>query len=69
MNRQFTELIISCIPFFIIVILWIVIARWFRKANKANKANYDNKYIEMKNLLSEIRDELKELNKNNSQKQ
>ena len=69
MKTQLTELIISCIPFFIIVIVWVLIANRFKKVNKMNKTNYDDKYNEMKSLLTEIRNELKELNKNNSPKQ
>ena len=63
---NWTELLISCVPFFIIIIIWIIIVKIFRKYNKTNFIDNHNKTID---ILKEIRDELKELNKNNSQKQ
>lgn len=69
MGINWSDLLISLLPFLIIVTVWLFIVRRFKKANKINKTNYDEKYNEMSGLLREIRDELKELNKNNSQKQ
>lgn len=63
---NWTELLISCVPFIIIIIIWIIIVKIFRKYNKTNFIDNHNKTID---ILKEIRDELKELNKNNSQKQ
>ena len=53
-------------PFIIIIIIWIIIVKIFRKYNKTNFIDNHNETID---ILKEIRDELKELNKNNSQKQ
>ena len=66
---NWTELLISCVPLLIIGAIWLFIISRFKKSNKANKISYEDKYMEMTGLLREIRDELKELNKNNSQKQ
>ncbi len=63
---NWTELLISCLPLFIIIIVWVVIVKRFRKYNKTNFLDKHNETID---VLKEIRDELKELNKNNSQKQ
>jgi large-conductance mechanosensitive channel len=52
-----------------VITIWIIVVRGIKKNNKTVKTNYENKYNEMSGLLKEIRDELKELNKNNSQKQ
>ena len=62
---NWTELLISCIPLFFIIIIWVVIIKTFRKAQKKNKAQFEDKHSEMIGVLKEIRDELKELNKNN----
>lgn len=65
MRIQFSELLITLMPFFIIIALWVGIMYRVKNATKANK----DKSQESFDLLREIRDELKELNKNNSQKQ
>ncbi|MBA4135594.1 MAG: hypothetical protein C0525_12790 [Flavobacterium sp.] len=65
---NWTEILISLLPLFIFIALLIFIRTIFKKAQAANKAIYDDKHNEMIGTLKEIRDELKELNKNNSQK-
>jgi large-conductance mechanosensitive channel len=67
MNTQFKELLFSLLPFIIIVIIWVVIIATFKKYNKGN--SFADRHKETLDVLKEIRDELKELNKNNSQKQ
>ncbi len=69
MSRSLSELLRSLFPFFIIVGIWIVIMIRVKRGNKTARNSYDIKHDEMTRLLGEIRDELKELNKNNSQKQ
>jgi large-conductance mechanosensitive channel len=69
MELDWTGILMSCFPFFVVITIWIIIVRGIKKNNKTVKTNYENKYNEMSGLLKEIRDELKELNKNNSQKQ
>lgn len=59
------ELLISLAPIIIIIIVWIVIMRnFFRKNLKNNK--FEQKQDAMISLLTEIKDELKQLNQNNS---
>lgn len=60
-------LLISLAPLLIVIIIWIFIMYRFKKYNKTN--NFAVNQTETISLLKEIRDELKELNKNNSQKQ
>ncbi|WP_396157445.1 hypothetical protein [Flavobacterium sp.] len=69
MELDWTGILMSCFPFFVVITIWIIVVRGIKKNNKTVKTNYENKYNEMSGLLKEIRDELKELNKNNSQKQ
>ena len=67
MNTQVKELLISILPFIIITIIWVGIIARFKKYNKGN--SFADRHKETLDALKEIRDELKELNKNNSQKQ
>lgn len=58
------EILVSVLPVIIIIAVWLYIMFRFRKYNKSN--NFTVKQDEMISLLREIRDELKDLNKNNS---
>lgn len=65
MSNHFLHILQTILPFLIIIALWVVIINRAKKATKINKTTSQ----ESLDLLREIRDELKELNKNNSQKQ
>lgn len=67
MNRNL-DLLIQILPFLLIVVVWIFIMQKVVKYNKNNKNKFEDKHNESMAVLKEIRDELKELNKNNSQK-
>lgn len=60
------NVLISSLPIIFIICVWIVIIYRMRKFSKSN--NFVNRQDEMIGLLKEIKDELKELNKNNSEK-
>lgn len=60
------NVLISSLPIILIICVWIVIIYRMRKFSKSN--NFVNRQDEMIGLLKEIKDELKELNKNNSEK-
>lgn len=60
------DILISLLPMIIIVGVWIFIMIFVRKNSKNNL--YHKKQDEMILLLTEIKDELKELNKTNSLK-
>jgi large-conductance mechanosensitive channel len=55
------EILISLLPMIIIVGVWIFIMIFFRKNLKKNP--YNKKQDEMISLLTEIKEELKQLNK------
>ena len=61
------DILISLLPIIIVIITWIVIMRFFLKKNLKNN-NFQQKQDEMISLLTEIKDELKQLNRNNSVK-
>lgn len=65
---NWSEILISCLPIFIVIAVWVLIIKRFKKAQSTQKAIYEDKQNEMIVTLREIRDELKELNKKNSQK-
>lgn len=56
------DLLVQLLPFLIIIVIWIFIMYRIKKNNPAAKQN------EVLDVLKEIRDELKEFNKNNSEK-
>lgn len=58
------DILISLLPIIIIVGVWIFIMFFVRKNSKNNL--YHKKQDEMISLLTEIKDELKQLNKTNS---
>jgi hypothetical protein len=58
------DILISLLPIIIVVGVWIFIMLRMKKNSKNNV--YVSNQIEMIDLLKEIRDELKELKKNNS---
>jgi hypothetical protein len=58
------DILISVLPIVILVGVWIFIMLKMKKNSKNNI--YVSNQIEMIDLLKEIRDEMKELNKNNS---
>lgn len=60
------DTLIAILPIIIIVGVWIFIMLRMKKNSKNNI--YVTNQIEMIDLLKEIRDEMKELNKNNSVK-
>lgn len=61
------DILISLLPIIIVIITWIVIMRFFLKKNLKNNS-FQQKQDEMISLLTEIKDELKQLNRNNSVK-
>ena len=61
------DILISLLPIIIVIITWIVIMRFFLKKNLKNN-NFQQKQDEMISLLTEIKDELKQMNRNNSVK-
>lgn len=68
MEPNWNELLITILPFIIIIAIWLVIKSRLKAYTKTIKTNDEDKHREMVGLLREIRDELKELNKNNSSK-
>lgn len=60
------DIIISLLPVVIVVGVWIFIMKRIKNSSKDNK--YTQNQNEMILLLKEIKDELKELNKKNSNK-
>lgn len=58
------DIVISLLPVFIVVGVWIFIMIKMKKHNKNNK--FTQNQDEMILLLKEIKEELKDLNKNNS---
>lgn len=61
------DILISLLPIIIVIITWIVIMRFFFKKNLKNNS-FQQKQDEMISLLTEIKDELKQMNRNNSVK-
>jgi hypothetical protein len=61
------DILISLLPIFIVVVVWIVIMKFVVKKNLKN-----NKYIEKQDemivLLREIKEELKQINQNSTSK-
>lgn len=61
------DILISLLPIIIVIITWTVIMRFFFKKNLKNNS-FQQKQDQMISLLTEIKDELKQLNRNNSVK-
>ena len=66
METTFAEILTSLVPFFFIILIWLYLIYRSKRFNKVN--NFEGKHEETMSLLKEIRDELKELNKNNSER-
>lgn len=56
------DLFLQLLPIICVIAIWLYIMFKIKKGNPASKQN------EVLDVLKEIRDELKELNKNNSEK-
>ena len=61
------DILISLLPIIIVIITWTVIMRFFFKKNLKNNS-FQQKQDQMISLLTEIKDELKQFNRNNSVK-
>ena len=66
METTFADILTSLMPFFFIILIWVYLIYRSKKFNKTN--DFSGKHEETVTLLREIRDELKELNKNNSER-
>lgn len=66
METTFVEILTSLLPFFFVILIWIYIIYRAKRFNKTN--DFAGKHEETLEVLREIRDELKELNKNNSER-
>lgn len=61
------DLLVSLLPYLLIIFVWIIIMIKLKKSVKKT-GNFEKKQDEVISLLSDIKIELKEMNRNNSQK-